>query len=379
MRYWSMVLHFYQPPNQEITTTKLILDSCYLPVLRLLNQKPKIGFTLNLSGSLLLQLQQLKATEFFNLIKKLLDYKKIEIINSVIYHPIIPITPIDVTNRQITKNQSILQDIFNLKNIDGFFPPELAVDTDIVNLIKSRYFIIDQTATKKQGPIIKFKDKYLLVNNNSICDLLRSYPQELSIDIVLNLIQKKCNDNDLLVTANDVELFGHHYEERIQVLNDLLDSRDIKFITASEAISQFGSKVSSINNIKSSTWQNCQDFSLWNKNNLQKEYLNLLKKGHNLLLGNLDDQINDCLDRSYSSCHLYWLSNWPWWHPSIVQSGANNLITSIRKSSLSNTQKIEMEIDYHNFLSKIWQYHWSGLVEKKYQKYNQTDDKFLRV
>jgi len=360
-----MVLHFYQPPTQEIGITRQILNSCYLPILRLFTQKTDFGLTLNLSGSLLQQLRQLEAVEFFDLIKKLLADQKIELVNSAIYHPIIPLTPADVVNRQITKNQQLLEDLFGVKTADSFFPPELAVDSAGLDLIDCQSVIVDQTAVETKSPIVKFGQKYLLANNRPVCELLRSYPRELKIAVAVDLVNKNCEDEQLLVTANDAELFGHHYVERIQIINDLLDFKDIKFITVSQAVSQFGSKSIAADDIKPSTWQNCQNFSLWDKNDLQKEYLKLLELSHRL-------SDNDLLDQSYSSCYLYWLSNWPWWHPGLVEKGVENLIKSAgnEKTVVSAAQ---------SFLDNMWKYHNSGLVEKKYQEYNQTDDKFLGV
>lgn len=379
MRYWAIVLHFYQPPTQEVSITRQILNACYLPLLRLLSQKSGFGLTLNLSGSLLLQLQQLPAAEFFDLIKKLLADRKIEITNSAIYHPIIPIVPADVAKRQISKNQQMLRDIFGVKTFNGFYPPELAINTAGLDLIDSQYVLVDQTAVDINASLVKFGQKYLLINNRPVCELLRSYPRELSASTVIDLIQKNSADNKLLATVNDAELFGHHYVERLQVLNDLLDLKDIKYITASEAVSQFGNEFVSVADVRPSTWQNCQSFTLWDKNDLQKEYLKLLKTGYDLIHTNLDNKAEEYLDRSYSSCYPYWLSNWPWWHPDIVKDGANNLITSVRMAQIPAAQKAQMEIVYHDFLSRMWQYQWSGLVEKNYQKYNQAIDKFLRI
>src|SRR3989338_7396801 len=101
MKYWSMVLHFYQPPTQELKITKSVLESCYLPLLRMLSEKSGFGLTLNISGSLILQLKRLGADEFFDLIKKLISSGKVEIVNSVMYHPLMPITPKDILIRQI--------------------------------------------------------------------------------------------------------------------------------------------------------------------------------------------------------------------------------------------------------------------------------------
>src|SRR3989339_997969 len=122
MKYWAMGLHFYQPPTQEPGITKLVLESCYLPLLRMLSVKSGFGLTLNISGSLMIQLKKSGANEFFDLIKKLIADGKIEMVNSVIYHPLMPITPKDVLERQIEKNSRTLRDLFGVESISGFFP-----------------------------------------------------------------------------------------------------------------------------------------------------------------------------------------------------------------------------------------------------------------
>ena len=379
MRYWSPVLHFYQPPTQDTAITKQILDSCYLPILRILTKKSGFGLTINLSGTLILQLREFESTEFFDLIRQLLADGKIELLNSAVYHPIIPLTPPDVVTRQISRNQLQLKNFFGLQSSPGFFPPELAIDTTSLDLIDSQYVVIDQTSLDTYSPLHKFGQKHLLVNNRPVSDLLRAYPKELKIQTLTNLIVKNCADGGLLVTANDAELFGHHYAERIQLLPDLLDLKDIKLITASQALSQFGSQASEISAIKASTWQECQHFSLWDKNGLQKSYLKLLTTAYDLTHDSQEYKVDDYLDKAFSSCYLYWLSNWPWWHPEMVETGAIALITAVRIAKTDPSKKSQMEVIYHDFLSKMWQYQWSGEVELNYQKYNLSSDKFLRI
>ncbi|MBI2310068.1 hypothetical protein HYU89_04165 [Candidatus Collierbacteria bacterium] len=384
MKYWSMVLHFYQPPTQELKITKSVLESCYLPLLRILSEKSGFGLTLNISGSLILQLKRLGVDEFFDLIKKLISSGKVEIVNSVMYHPLMPITPKDILIRQIEKNSLTLKNLFGVESTAGFFPPELAVDKDTLDLIHNsvsfpqqresiNYVFVDENApessSKISTSIVKYDRKYLLINNRQIGGLFRSYPKQLSVEIVLNLIQKNSGEEDLIVTANDAELFGHHYSERLQVLADLLDAKEIKFITASEAVVKFGNQVKTISDVKASSWQNCQGFDLWNKNGLQQEYLQLLKMVHDLTLGSLDGAAEDLFDQANSSCYLYWLSNWPWWHPDLVGTGARNLIKCVRMANIDNQKKAKAEEAYHLFLNKMWQYHWSGNVETKYKEW----------
>ena len=368
-----MMLHFYQPPTQEPAITKSVLASCYLPLLTMLSQKSGFGLTLNISGSLMLQLKRLGCDEFFDLIKKLISAGKVEIVNSVMYHPLMPITPKDILIRQIEKNSRTLKSLLGVEAAGGFFPPELAVDKDSLDLINSNYIFADETGLgpkfKIPNPIVKYGEKYLLINNRQIGKLFRSYPHRLSPETVINLIPKNSSEKSLMVTANDAELFGHHYVERLQVLADLLDANEIKFIPASQAVVRFGSRATAVSDIRVSSWQDCPGFDLWDKNALQKEYLKLLETVYGLTRGSLDSAAEDLFDQANSSCYLYWLSNRPWWHPDLVGKGARNLIKSVRMANIDNQKKAEAEAAYHRFLNKIWQYHWSGQVEAKYKQW----------
>src|SRR3989344_2064132 len=105
MPSWALILHFYQPPSQSLTLTELILRSSYLPFLDLLLTHPEIQMTLNISASLLLQLEQIKDHDFF-------------------------------------------EKFCHSKPVPGFFPPELAVDEKVLRLISKQmdFTIIDESS-----------------------------------------------------------------------------------------------------------------------------------------------------------------------------------------------------------------------------------------
>lgn len=348
-----MTLHFYQPPTQEDEITWNILTFCYLPLLKMLTQKSGYGITVNMSGCLLLQLQKLKATEFFELTKKLIKEGKIEMVNSALDHPLMPVMEIDVNKRQMKENSKILKETLGVNITQGFFPPELAVNTQTLDLIKSKYIVVDESAVLRRDPIVKYGEKYLVVNKRAIGETFRSYPDNLELKTLIEMLQ-----SDLTVTANDAELFGHHYVERLQVLSDLLDCPEVKFITVSDAISRYGERAPKVVGIKRSTWQNNKGFDLWTRNRLQQKYLKLLQMVHEL---KYDPKL---YDRSTSSCYLYWLSNWPWWHPGLVEKGVLNLIKSIKNA--------KVETMCRDFIVSMWKYHKSGKVEKNYQKYEEV-------
>ncbi|MFA6005306.1 MAG: hypothetical protein WC775_02365 [Patescibacteria group bacterium] len=372
MRYWSITLHFYQPPTQSAEITQQVLESCYLPLLKMLLGKQGYGLTLNLSGSLLFQLRRLNANRFFEMVKQLVSEGKVELTTSALYHPLMTITPVDVLKRQIKKNSEMLEEIFEVKSTVGFFPPELAVNKSSLELMPVKYVFVDEsalTSSVKGHSIARYNDKLLLINSHDVCAIFRAYPTILKASVVLDVVKNNCGEGELLVSVNDAELFGHHYSERLQVLSDLLDSKEVQLITASAAVSRFGSSADIVNNIRPSTWQEGKRFELWSKNKLQKKYLAMLQAVHDFIAGSTNATAQDYLDQAYSSCYLYWLSNWPWWHPGLVEKGVQNLVRSIAIAEGEDRKKIAIEELCRSFSNEMWEFHESGKVEKNYRRF----------
>lgn len=377
MKYFVVVLHFYQPPNQDLSITQSVLESCYLPLLRLLNTKKNFKITLNLSGSLLEQIEKIGSTEFFALVKKLIVDEKVELLNSVMYHSLLPLISSEMQARGSHQNARILERLLGVKSLVGFFPPELAVDHTSLSRFQNQVIFVSEKALSKRK-IVHFGSNTLLVGNQKLIHLFRAYPNELDVQKVFHFIQHEYPKESLFILPNDAELFGHHYSERLMLLSDLLNSREITFLSIKEAITQFGINAPAVEKIQLSSWQNSSKLHLWTKYRLQKRYLKLATLAAESTAGTSNKQVKKFLDRGWSSCYFYWLSNWPWWYPDIVESGAENLIKSVRSDeSLSYEIKSKAEKVYYRLLNDIWQYHWSGKVEENYKKYELSREKSL--
>jgi len=377
MKYFVVALHFYQPPTQDLAITQQILESCYLPLLRMLNEKKNFKITFNLSGSLLEQLEKLHATEFFELTKKLIDDGKVQLVSSIMYHSLLPLINSDTFERGVRKNSRIIERLISTKTPVGFFPPELAVDEKSLDSFQNTVLFVSEDAVTKHSPssipIFSYKTNTLLIGNKKIINLFRAYPKKLDIQKVFSFINKEFPKESLFILPNDSELFGHHYSERLKLLADLLDSSEVAFLSIKEAVAQFGKDMPVIRKINLSSWQNTNELDLWTKNTLQKKYLKLAKLATELTKKEESKEVFHYLDKGWSSCYFYWLSNWPWWYPDIVESGAKNLIKSVRSCAhLSYEEKTRAEKLYFSLLSEIWQYHWSGEVEKNYELYEKA-------
>lgn len=424
MRSWIFIPHLYQPPTQSLTLTELILRSCYLPFLDLLLGNPHIEMSLNLSASLVLQLESIPNHNFFSKIHDLVQRNQIEFLSSPIFHPIVPLTPEPVTLRQIKENADVIERFCSVKPVNGFFPPELAIDQKSLELLSDSQFefvIVDESSINPNFELNKIPENLLMttggrktgllsasdrtrrqpklfVSSRTLTELLRSYPTELKSGALIPFIESKTEENQLIICASDAEIFGHHYTERIHLLKDLFGSPHFKFVKVSTVLNKTeGWPADQTPTIYASSWQTSAEdiksgnpFPLWNHpgNSLQQKYQHLADLAYQALCEtenviestanpyHIRHSAENHFDQGLSSCHYYWLSNSPWWHPDLVEEGAKNLVKTIRTLPVSPEAKRKTEEFYHRFMLDVWDYHWSGKVE---ENYNLHDRKRLEL
>lgn len=399
----ALVLHFYQPPTQSINLTAEILKSCYLPLCDLLLQTPNAKATLNLSGSLLIQTQTIPGHDFATKIKRLHSQGKVEFTTSPIYHPISPLTKPDVLRRQLDENKQLLDNFCGVSDFAAIFPPELAVDATTIKELQSYNlpFLVDESSINMdfnigkihEQAVFTFESTKLFVNSRSLTELVRSYPIELNANnFVTFLLKDQVSHSRSLICTTDAEVFGHHYQERINFLRDLFNDTSIEFIKLSD-IKDAGSNLDTLH---ASTWQttganlkanNPYPYWLDPTNDLQKRYYKLAAMTYEAVnevrFMNVPTHIlhtaETRFDQGISSCHPYWLSNIPWWHPDMVEEGARLLVKAVRTVPIENHRKQKIERFYHEFLMDMWHHHWSGEVERKYLDFDKTRLEFLKT
>ncbi len=197
------------------------------------------------------------------------------------------------------------------------------------------------------------------------------------------------------MSVNDAELFGHHYRERLLFLEELFANPRIQFLTCYEMIQDANFEFSKITEITPSSWQTTKKdleiknyWPLWAdpNNGLQKNLLGLIHLAETLIEpfwnsaedpGMALDSARNHLYIGISSCHLYWLSHKPWWHPDLVEIGVTHLMRCIRSLPVRTDLKLEAERLHKQFVEDLWQYHWSGEVEKQYAAYDKVRQELL--
>jgi predicted glycosyl hydrolase (DUF1957 family) len=208
-------------------------------------------------------------------VRSLYEGERIELLGSAAYHPLLTKIPQQLVEEQITLNEYGLGYYFGskhgfegepsimIKNIQGFFPPELAVNNELAQTLSDfgyRWFLAEETClpddADENSCIFGFKDKGVLVvcRDRTLSNIV-SFKRELSMDDVASYLISKNSEKSPVIIALDAECFGHHYKEGIYVLENLLDKIEefgTYFSTVSELVDEY--EYSEIANIYESGW-----------------------------------------------------------------------------------------------------------------------------
>ena len=104
---WVNFLHIYQPPWQDRGIIEQVSIESYEYILTLLEKYNNFKVTLNISGSLIEQLEELRP-DLIKRIQALVKKNKIELTSSAKYHALLPLLPFVEIKRQIKLNKEIL-------------------------------------------------------------------------------------------------------------------------------------------------------------------------------------------------------------------------------------------------------------------------------
>jgi predicted glycosyl hydrolase (DUF1957 family) len=225
-------------------------------------------------------------------------------------------------------------------------------------------------------------------------ELLRAHPTAINPTHFIEWVEGNTPEGSTIFSLSDAEIFGHHYRDRLDFLTTVFSDDEFKNHVSILTVTSSMTKISHqtlTNRLIPSSWQttkkNLDDtkpFALWDDpdNEFHQSYHQLEKLAQSALTSfgatPIPSDENDLkvaqhyFDRGLSSCHAFWLSRTPWWHPELVESGATNLIKAIRSSRQSSEEKQAAEKMYRDFLLNMWNFHWSGKIEPYYKRYDQS-------
>ena len=394
---WINFLHIYQPPYQDPELVQKIVHESYWPLVNVLKQNDKAKITLNLSGVLLEQLYNTQNEKLIDRFKKLVVKKKIELVGSARYHPILPLLPASEIERQIKLNDDILRQAFGKHyQPTGFFLPEMAYNLKAAKLIKRlgyKWIILDEISYKGKTGLVDYNKKYkikgvglnVVFRNRRISN---TFPPETILDLT-----KKSNPPKYLLSATDGEIYGHHHKDWQNLFENSLNNPQVKTLTVSEYLNELPAKSELISPVNASWESTSQElkrkipYALWQdpKNKIHTYLWELRKIAIRVINKSKEQGINHewarrHLDRGLSSCAWWWSAEknigvfkFLTWNPDTIEKGLKELISSIRSlENISQKTKLEAEKFYHLLIKEIWKKHW-----KKYHKVKTDEPKML--
>lgn len=282
----SILLHFYQPSTQLPEVFRDVVKSCYTPLIKVIKNNKKLNLTANMPLALLEQLDKFAYRELLGDIRLLVEQGRLELTGTGAYHPLLTKLPEGMVQRQAILNEFAYayyfgvdkdfegEQCYMIKDVRGFFPPEMALDTNLVRSLSALgyewvladEFSLPEEARKKHKNGVRYAiggcSAKVLIRNRGLSNLL-AFNRSFDVSMVAK---------DLLVNgegailALDAETFGHHYKDGVSFFDNLaleLEKGGMDFLTISQAFRHLEEK--SIPEILESTWSTVDDdvYSMW--------------------------------------------------------------------------------------------------------------------
>ncbi|MBP8960913.1 hypothetical protein KBG31_01655 [Patescibacteria group bacterium] len=242
----ALLLHLYQPVTQSEEVFRKVYAESYAPLLKKIARTKDFSISIDLPLSLLEQMDRYGYSAWISDVKELVRLEKIEIVGSAAYHPLLSKLPKNFIEKQVILNEYGMGYYFGdlqnlegepailLRNVVGFFPPELSVNERVLSVLDSlgyKWMIIDETSIPydlnyqhKHG-VYQFKDysAKLVCRNRSFSNML-SFKRDLSTDDLTSSLKFFNANGKSFTVVMDGEFFGHHYGEGFLVLDKMLEA-----------------------------------------------------------------------------------------------------------------------------------------------------------
>ncbi|MCD6310291.1 MAG: hypothetical protein J7M18_06215 [Candidatus Eremiobacteraeota bacterium] len=382
----GFLLHLYQPPNQFHNVLKRVVSECYNPLFDLINSRNDANFTINICWSLTEKLIQHGMDDVLDKIKKAMETGRIEITGSAAYHALLPLIPRDEAKRQVDLNFDSHRKIFGpLYKPRGFFPPEMAIDPQTLDIISEAGYDWTITDDIPFSLINRHVPYNYIATVGELGVLLRSnlWSNKISLDkdkkgkphrgkeiaewLKSGLDMWIRGRDGYIILAMDGETFGHHIkgyiEDFLVPFLDALKEYRIRMEHLSTIYDIFPRREEKIPPGSWSTseedfWE-CNFFPLWkNKYNRPQK---LLWELTGLAVSGAR-RIQELLDRSLNSCTFWWIGTHPDELSPITSMGIDMLIEVIRQA---NPSAIPRAIELKRELEEEFARHRKQLLEKR--------------
>jgi hypothetical protein len=355
---WANLIDFYQHPNCDRPTLEKIVKQGYLPLVRIFEQNPKSGFTINLPGS---TIELLIRTGFGNVVKKiaaLAEEGRAEIAMTPNFQPLIPYHSDEDIDRQIELHNKICKRYLGISyKPQGLYSPFLAYSQK-VSKAGARYalkwVVVDEFSIKnrsKNGFNSLYMDKsaggillmpcrreisYLLGGTYRAAKIPRSGAE------FFQMSTKQTSKDKYIITKTEAKNFGFDNPGRHGLLRALLKDSKLKSVSVTQLrryikrkdfvkgvdVAEFTLGIGSRKSKPFAVWDNPQNpiqQTLWKLHQMgAAEIKNAAAKGDPQYI-----RARDMFDSASAGINWAMASCSPWWDRRFPQQAADDLAIAV--------------------------------------------------
>src|SRR3989344_2175916 len=390
---WANFLHFYQPAGQQPDILGAIVIQSYRPILDGIKKNKKVRLTINISGALLELLHKYGHDDIIKDLKDLVAEGRIEITGSAKYHAFLPLVSPEEIERQIVLNTETLKHFFEGYTPIGFFAPEMAYDSKIIEIVERlgfKWMVLDEISCGGEVGQVDYSQIYKLKGTNlkvffrdrRLSNLIMSAVVRSS-DTLLEAMGHELKTGNYIVTAMDAETFGHHRPGLEKMLFEVFETEEFELIPISD-VQKFYKEKKEITPAKA-TWASSKEdiekgiqFLSWNdpENMIHKwqwELTNLvLKEVYSInKTHSRHELVRSKMDMSLASDHFWWASAKPWWSLEMIEYGAYSLLDTLRHIPNISKKILERGSDYYEkIISTAFNWQRTGKIRAMMRSQN---------
>lgn len=389
----------YQPAEQQPDILEAIVVQSYRPIIQGLLEHKQVRLTLNINGALLELLDKYKHRDIIDNLRTLGSQKRVEFTSSAKYHALLPFLNDQEIVRQIKLNNESLE-FFLGKDAkpQGFFAPEMAYDKKILPIVESlgfKWLILDEISCGGEVGQVDYSKIYKIIGTNlnvffrdrRLSNLIMSAVVR-SRQTLLEAMRENLNSGRYIVTAMDMETFGHHRPGLEKMLFEVFDTPQFELIQISDIAGSY-KETKEIIPAKATWASSKQDIDTGSQFLSWSDPENIIHKWQwaftDMVLKEVYamDQthprynlVRKKMDIALASDQFWWASAKPWWSLEMIEDGAYRLLDTLRHIPDVGKEKLEQGRDfYEQIIATAFNWQRTGKIRQMMQE----QQAFLRI
>ncbi len=342
---WVNLVHCYQPPDWPHAMLDRVVRESYRPFFAWLVDHPSVRLTVNVTGSLGEQLTAHGYNDVLVMLGTLLDRGQITCTATAMYHTLLPLLPATEARRQLALQARWFRATFpNAPQPRGVFLPELAFAPSFLPELGDahQWFVLDEicdrgtlgTAMTDRALRMAGSAAAVFYRNRIVSDYLFLFADLAAPATFWEIVARDGRSNDVLITAMDVENFGHHRPHLDRFWQTLVTDPRVTTCTVDDALEQALATTSPV----AGSWSSQEDelragipYALWRHpdnavHRAQWQLTDLVVTTVQRYAPENTHPARSELDRALASDQYWWASAEPWWDGTLITRGADRLL-----------------------------------------------------